>query len=80
MISHEGHILYMRHVLYAQQFGHVHIAIVFSEPTKIVQRPENMRVLRGSDVRLECKEKHDVSLSITTTWMKNKALLTLSWR
>ncbi|XP_062315373.1 neurofascin isoform X1 [Osmerus eperlanus] len=58
----------------------IQVRLEVKEPTKIVQRPENMRVLRGSDVRLECKEKHDVSLSITTTWMKNKALLTLSWR
>uniref|UniRef100_A0A8C8H6E6 Neurofascin n=1 Tax=Oncorhynchus tshawytscha TaxID=74940 RepID=A0A8C8H6E6_ONCTS len=44
------------------------------ESTKILKRPDNMRVLRGTDVRLECKAQHDPTVAVTTTWLKNKQL------
>ncbi|KAM3872001.1 neurofascin [Diretmus argenteus] len=50
------------------------------EPTTFVKRPQNMKVVRGSDVRLECGVKTDASSPVTTTWMKNKKSLTLGWR
>uniref|UniRef100_A0A674CJT1 Neurofascin n=1 Tax=Salmo trutta TaxID=8032 RepID=A0A674CJT1_SALTR len=56
------------------------VKLEVKESTKILKRPDNMRVLRGTDVRLECKAEHDPTLTITTTWMKNKQFLIISWR
>jgi hypothetical protein len=39
-----------------------------------------MRVLRGTDVRLECKAQHDPTVAVTTTWLKNKQFLIIGWR
>uniref|UniRef100_A0A8C7K607 Neurofascin n=1 Tax=Oncorhynchus kisutch TaxID=8019 RepID=A0A8C7K607_ONCKI len=50
------------------------------ESTKILKRPDNMRVLRGTDVRLECKAQHDPTVAVTTTWLKNKQFLIIGWR
>uniref|UniRef100_A0A8D3DLU9 Neural cell adhesion molecule L1 n=1 Tax=Scophthalmus maximus TaxID=52904 RepID=A0A8D3DLU9_SCOMX len=50
------------------------------KPTLIVTRPQSMKVIRGSDVRFECGVKADVSTPVTTTWMKDKKLLSLGWR
>uniref|UniRef100_A0A669C0X5 Neural cell adhesion molecule L1 n=1 Tax=Oreochromis niloticus TaxID=8128 RepID=A0A669C0X5_ORENI len=40
----------------------------------------SMKVMRATDVRLECGVKADVTTPITTTWLKNKKHLTLGWR
>uniref|UniRef100_A0A8C8GYS1 Neural cell adhesion molecule L1 n=1 Tax=Oncorhynchus tshawytscha TaxID=74940 RepID=A0A8C8GYS1_ONCTS len=48
------------------------------ESTKILKRPDNMRVLRGTDVRLECKAQHDPTVAVTTTWLKNKQFLIIA--
>eukprot|EP00063_Salmo_salar_P017009 XP_013991844.1 PREDICTED: neurofascin-like isoform X2 [Salmo salar] len=56
------------------------VKLEVKESTKILKRPDNMRVLRGTDVRLECKAEHDPTVTITTTWMKNKQFLIISWR
>jgi hypothetical protein len=53
---------------------------LFSEPTLFVSRPQNLKVLRGSDVTFECGVKADASTPVTTTWMKNKRPLSLNWR
>uniref|UniRef100_A0A4W5LLT9 Neural cell adhesion molecule L1 n=1 Tax=Hucho hucho TaxID=62062 RepID=A0A4W5LLT9_9TELE len=50
------------------------VKLEVKESTKILKRPENMRVLRGTDVRLECKAQHDPTVAVTTTWLKNKQL------
>lgn len=52
----------------------------FSEPTSIITKPKNMKVIRGTDVRFECGVKADATSSVTTTWMKGKRPVTLSWR
>uniref|UniRef100_A0A8D3A563 Neural cell adhesion molecule L1 n=1 Tax=Scophthalmus maximus TaxID=52904 RepID=A0A8D3A563_SCOMX len=56
------------------------VRIEVKEPTLIVTRPQSMKVIRGSDVRFECGVKADVSTPVTTTWMKDKKLLSLGWR
>uniref|UniRef100_A0A674BQQ8 Neural cell adhesion molecule L1 n=1 Tax=Salmo trutta TaxID=8032 RepID=A0A674BQQ8_SALTR len=56
------------------------LMLCFSESTKILKRPDNMRVLRGTDVRLECKAQHDPTVAVTTTWLKNKQFLIIGWR
>uniref|UniRef100_A0A6Q2Y7K2 Neural cell adhesion molecule L1 n=1 Tax=Esox lucius TaxID=8010 RepID=A0A6Q2Y7K2_ESOLU len=50
------------------------VKLEVKEETKILKRPDNMKVVRGTDVRFECKAKHDPTVSITTTWLKNKQL------
>ncbi|XP_061759174.1 neurofascin-like [Nerophis ophidion] len=56
------------------------VRIEVKEPTLIVKRPQDMKVFRGSDVRLECGVKADITTPITTTWIKDKVTVTLGWR
>ncbi|XP_035014683.2 neurofascin isoform X1 [Hippoglossus stenolepis] len=56
------------------------VRIEVKEPTLIVTRPQSMKVIRGSDVRFECGVKADSSTPVTTSWMKDKKLLSLGWR
>ncbi|XP_077585794.1 neurofascin isoform X2 [Stigmatopora nigra] len=56
------------------------IRIEVKEPTLITKRPQDMRVIRGSDIRLECEVKADATTTVTTTWEKNKITVTLGWR
>ncbi|KAM6977591.1 neurofascin [Aplochiton taeniatus] len=56
------------------------VRLEVKEPTEIVKRPQNMKVLRGSDVRFECAVKSDASVPVTTNWMKNKQFLIIGWR
>uniref|UniRef100_A0A3B5M261 Neural cell adhesion molecule L1 n=1 Tax=Xiphophorus couchianus TaxID=32473 RepID=A0A3B5M261_9TELE len=55
------------------------VRVEVKEPIIIVTKPQSMKVLRGSDVRLECGVKPDTAASITTAWMKNKKQAALSW-
>lgn len=36
--------------------------------------------MRGTDVRLECGVKADITTPVTTNWLKNKKYVTLGWR
>uniref|UniRef100_A0A8C8J769 Neurofascin n=1 Tax=Oncorhynchus tshawytscha TaxID=74940 RepID=A0A8C8J769_ONCTS len=56
------------------------VKLEVKESTKILKWPDNMRVLRGTDVRLECKAEHDPTVTVTSTWMKNKQFLIIGWR
>uniref|UniRef100_A0A3Q4H5F9 Neurofascin n=1 Tax=Neolamprologus brichardi TaxID=32507 RepID=A0A3Q4H5F9_NEOBR len=56
------------------------VRVEVKEPILIVTRPQSMKVMRASDVRLECGVTADVTTPITTTWLKNKKHLTLGWR
>lgn len=53
---------------------------LFSEPIVIVTKPQSMKVIRGSDVRLECAVKADATTPFTTSWIKNKKQVTFGWR
>uniref|UniRef100_A0A096LY51 Neural cell adhesion molecule L1 n=1 Tax=Poecilia formosa TaxID=48698 RepID=A0A096LY51_POEFO len=55
------------------------VRVEVKEPIIIVTKPRSMKVLRGSDVRLECGVKADITTPIKTTWMKNKNQAALSW-
>uniref|UniRef100_A0A3P8TMD6 Neural cell adhesion molecule L1 n=1 Tax=Amphiprion percula TaxID=161767 RepID=A0A3P8TMD6_AMPPE len=46
----------------------------FSEPIIIVTKPQSMKVMRGTDVRLECGVKADITTPVTTNWLKNKKI------
>ncbi|XP_033825566.1 neurofascin-like [Periophthalmus magnuspinnatus] len=56
------------------------VQVEVKEPTVIVTKPQNTKVIRGTDVRLECVVKSDSTASVTTTWMKDKRYVTLGWR
>uniref|UniRef100_A0A8C5FYJ5 Neural cell adhesion molecule L1 n=1 Tax=Gouania willdenowi TaxID=441366 RepID=A0A8C5FYJ5_GOUWI len=56
------------------------VRVEVKEPTLIVTRPQNMKVMRGTDVRLECVITADASTPVTTTWIKNRKQVTLGWR
>ncbi|XP_072305202.1 neurofascin [Eucyclogobius newberryi] len=56
------------------------VQVEVKEPTVIVTKPQNMKVIRGTDVRLECVVKYDATAAVTTTWMKEKRYVTLGWR
>lgn len=46
----------------------------------IVTRPQSMKAMRGSDVRLECGVKADATTPVTTSWTKNTKEVTFNWR
>lgn len=50
-----------------------------SEPTRIVRVPEDLSANRGSVARFDCKIKHDSTLPITVTWLKNDKPLHFAW-
>ncbi|XP_061629285.1 neurofascin isoform X2 [Phyllopteryx taeniolatus] len=56
------------------------VRIEVKEPTSITKRPQDMKVIRGSDVRLECGVKADATTPVTTTWRKDKETVTFGWR
>ncbi|KAJ8016747.1 hypothetical protein DPEC_G00010570 [Dallia pectoralis] len=56
------------------------VTLEVKEETKILQRPENMIVVRGTDVRFECKAKYDPTVTVTTNWLKNKQPVSIGWR
>ncbi|KAB5536962.1 hypothetical protein PHYPO_G00113330 [Pangasianodon hypophthalmus] len=55
------------------------VRLEVKEPTRIVRAPENLSSNRGSVARFDCKIKHDSSLPITVTWLKNDKLLHFPW-
>uniref|UniRef100_A0A3Q1BGW2 Neural cell adhesion molecule L1 n=1 Tax=Amphiprion ocellaris TaxID=80972 RepID=A0A3Q1BGW2_AMPOC len=56
------------------------VRIEVKEPIIIVTKPQSMKVMRGTDVRLECGVKADITTPVTTNWLKNKKHVTLGWR
>uniref|UniRef100_A0A672Y5V4 Neural cell adhesion molecule L1 n=1 Tax=Sphaeramia orbicularis TaxID=375764 RepID=A0A672Y5V4_9TELE len=48
------------------------VRVEVKEPTVIVTKPQNMKVIRGTDVRFDCGVKTDATTPVTTTWMKDK--------
>ncbi|XP_076022370.1 neurofascin [Genypterus blacodes] len=56
------------------------VRIEVKEPTLIITKPQNLKVIRGTDVRFECGVKADVTTPVTTTWMKDKKVVSLGWR
>uniref|UniRef100_A0A3Q1BM18 Neural cell adhesion molecule L1 n=1 Tax=Amphiprion ocellaris TaxID=80972 RepID=A0A3Q1BM18_AMPOC len=50
------------------------VRIEVKEPIIIVTKPQSMKVMRGTDVRLECGVKADITTPVTTNWLKNKKI------
>ncbi|XP_065259655.1 neurofascin isoform X5 [Emys orbicularis] len=47
------------------------VRLEIKDPTRIVRGPEDLTVKRGSLVRLDCRIKHDSTLKLTVTWLKD---------
>ncbi|XP_062461358.1 neurofascin isoform X8 [Pezoporus occidentalis] len=51
------------------------VRLEVKDPTRIVRGPEDQVVKRGSMPRLHCRVKHDPTLRLTVTWLKDDAPL-----
>ncbi|XP_065554570.1 neurofascin isoform X9 [Lathamus discolor] len=51
------------------------VRLEVKDPTRIVRGPEDQVVKRGSMLRLHCRVKHDPTLRLTVTWLKDDAPL-----
>lgn len=49
----------------------VNCPVVFTDPTRIYRMPEDQVAKRGTTVQLECHVKHDPSLKLTVSWLKD---------
>uniref|UniRef100_A0A8B9VTQ9 Neurofascin n=1 Tax=Anas zonorhyncha TaxID=75864 RepID=A0A8B9VTQ9_9AVES len=47
------------------------VRLEVKDPTRIVRGPEDQVVKRGSMPRLHCRVKHDPTLKLTVTWLKD---------
>ncbi|NWX14884.1 NFASC protein, partial [Aegotheles bennettii] len=56
------------------------VRLEVKDPTRIVRGPEDQVVKRGSMPRLHCRVKHDPTLKLTVTWLKDDAPLYLGSR
>lgn len=50
---------------------HASFPTVLTDPTRIYRMPEDQVVKRGTTVQLECRVKHDPSLKLTVSWLKD---------
>nr|XP_055039240.1 neurofascin homolog (chicken) a isoform X16 [Misgurnus anguillicaudatus] len=55
------------------------VRLEVKEPTRIVRAPEDMTGPKGSTARFDCRVKHDASLPVTVTWLKDDKPLSLGW-
>ncbi|NWI74581.1 NFASC protein, partial [Dryoscopus gambensis] len=56
------------------------VRLEVKDPTRIVRGPEDQVVKRGTIPRLHCRVKHDPTLRLTVTWLKDDAPLYLGNR
>ncbi|XP_010006603.1 PREDICTED: neurofascin isoform X7 [Chaetura pelagica] len=56
------------------------VRLEVKDPTRIVRGPEDQVVKRGSMPRLHCRVRHDPTLKLTVTWLKDEAPLYLGNR
>ncbi|XP_033618093.1 neurofascin isoform X21 [Fukomys damarensis] len=47
------------------------VRLEVKDPTRIFRMPEDQVVQRGTTVQLECRVKHDPSLRLTVSWLKD---------
>ncbi|XP_054567448.1 neurofascin isoform X5 [Eptesicus fuscus] len=47
------------------------VRLEVKDPTRIFRMPEDQAVKRGTTVQLECRVKHDPSLKLTVSWLKD---------
>ncbi|XP_072886744.1 neurofascin homolog (chicken) a isoform X9 [Hemitrygon akajei] len=50
------------------------------EPTRIIKAPESTIVKRSHAARFDCKVRHDPTLRLKVTWLKDDKVLSLPWR
>ncbi|XP_056590735.1 neurofascin homolog (chicken) a isoform X9 [Triplophysa dalaica] len=55
------------------------VMLEVKEPTRIVRAPEHVTGPSGSTARFDCRVKHDPSLPITITWLKDDKPLSFGW-
>ncbi|XP_042563799.1 neurofascin homolog (chicken) a isoform X5 [Clupea harengus] len=58
----------------------IQVRLEVKEPTRIVRAPEHVSSTRGSSVRFNCRIKHDPTMAIHVTWLKNDQPLSYAWR
>ncbi|KFP83436.1 Neurofascin, partial [Apaloderma vittatum] len=56
------------------------VRLEVKDPTRIVRGPEDQVVKRGSMPHLHCRVKHDPTLKLTVTWLKDDAPLYMGTR
>ncbi|XP_078277071.1 neurofascin homolog (chicken) a isoform X2 [Rhinoraja longicauda] len=50
------------------------------EPTRIIKAPESITVRRSQAARFDCRVRHDASMRLKVTWLKDDKVLSLPWR
>ncbi|XP_043107749.1 neurofascin homolog (chicken) a isoform X18 [Puntigrus tetrazona] len=55
------------------------VRLEVKEPTRVVRAPEHVTQSKGTTVRFDCRVKHDSSLPVTVTWLKDDKPLSFSW-
>ncbi|XP_044799231.2 neurofascin isoform X13 [Bubalus bubalis] len=56
------------------------VRLEVKDPTRIYRMPEDQIAKRGTTVQLECRVKHDPSLKLTVSWLKDDEPLYISNR
>ncbi|XP_051891047.1 neurofascin homolog (chicken) a [Pristis pectinata] len=50
------------------------------EPTRIIKAPESITVKKSHAARFDCKVRHDPTMRLKVTWLKDDKVLSLPWR
>ncbi|KAL2104019.1 hypothetical protein ACEWY4_000887 [Coilia grayii] len=56
------------------------ITLEVKEPTQVIQKPQNVVILRGGDAKFDCAVKHDESMLPSIHWEKNNKTLYIGRR
>ncbi|GCB73790.1 hypothetical protein scyTo_0002872 [Scyliorhinus torazame] len=56
------------------------VRLEVKDPTRIIRAPESTTVKRSLAAKFECKVRHDPTLRLTVTWLKDDRILSLPWR
>uniref|UniRef100_UPI00398EA5A3 neurofascin homolog (chicken) a n=1 Tax=Pristiophorus japonicus TaxID=55135 RepID=UPI00398EA5A3 len=50
------------------------------DPTRIIKAPDSIVVKRSLAAKFDCKVRHDPTIRLTVTWLKDNKVLSLPWR
>ncbi|XP_078098195.1 neurofascin homolog (chicken) a [Mustelus asterias] len=56
------------------------VRLEVKDPTRIIRAPESITVKRSLAAKFECKVRHDPTIRLTVTWLKDDKVLSLPWR
>ncbi|XP_033852320.3 neurofascin homolog (chicken) a isoform X21 [Acipenser ruthenus] len=56
------------------------VRLEVKEPTRIIRAPEDLIAKQGTPARFDCRIKHDPTMRLTVTWLKDDKALTMGWR